>query len=681
MPFEPLLSPSTVQPGNFGKRYARTLDGNVYVQPLYLPGVTVRGKGVHNVVLTATAHNSVYAFDADSNAGANAEPLWQANFLDPAGGVTSVPSADVGCSVIAPEIGITGTPVVDPAALILYVIAETKEPGPSYVYRLHALDVTTGLEIEGSPVRIEPAGFNAAAQKQRTGLLLANGKVYSTWSGICDLGEYEGWVMAHDARTLEMKSAWHDSPDKRGGSFWNGGAGPAADAAGSLFVITANGPFNADAGGSSYGDSFLKLNPDLSVADYFAPFNREYLDANDIDLGSAGAVLLPEETGTAEHPHLLTSAGKEGRLYLIDRDRMGKAQTGSDAGAVDSQPAFTHSMFGSPAYFLGRVYVTPEYSPLMAIPVANAAFDSNSAVHAANGSGELGATPSISSNGATNGVVWIVPFTGGGVLEAYNAADLSRLYSSAADPADSLGGWSEFAVPTVADSKVFVGAGKQLVAYGVLNANAGQPAAITNAASFQAGTVAPGSLVSIFGSALAKATANARSQPLPISLADVSVKFNGEPAPLLYVSESQINAQLPSDVAVGTATLVVTVSGKPAPPFTVQVAAAAPGIFTDADSHAATVDATGQPVNLAHPATGGTVVSVFLTGMETLSQPVAATIGDAATTVQYAGPAPGYTGLSQVNIAVPNLPNGVYPLIVQLNGVASNTAKLAIGGR
>ena len=681
MPLESLLSPSTVRPGNFGKRYSRTLDGSVYVQPLYLPAASIPGKGVHNIVLVATAHNSIYAFDADSTAGTNAAPLWQTSFLDAAQGVTPVPAADVGCSVIAPEIGITGTPVADPAALTVYVIAETKEPGPSYVYRLHALDVTTGQEMPGSPVRIEPAGFHPAAQKHRTALMLANGYVYSSWSGICDQGEYQGWVMAHDAKTLELKKLFDDSPGGKGGSFWNGGAGPAADAAGNVFVVSANGPFDAGSGGSDYGDSFLRLLPDLSVADYFAPFNQEYLDLNDIDLGSSGAVLLPDETGSAEHPHLLTSAGKEGRIYLIDRDRMGSAQSGSDSGALASLPAFEHSVFGSPAYFQEHVYFAPEYSPLMAFPVANATLGSAYSSRSADNTGELGATPSISSSGAANGVVWVVPFVYGGALEAYDAADLSHgLYSSAADPGDNLGGWNEFATATIADGKVFVGAANQLVVYGILNTTPATAAAVTNAATFQAGALAPDSLVSIFGSSLAIATAGAISQPLPISLTDVSVQVNGAPATLLYVSPLQINAQIPAGTAVGTATVVVTVCGLAAPPFEVQIAAVAPGIFMTADGHAAAITPTGQTINQSNPAGVGSVVSVFLTGLGTTNASVTATIGDAAAGVQYAGPAPGYAGLSQVNVVVPNMASGVYPLVITANGVSSNSAQLAIAG-
>jgi uncharacterized protein (TIGR03437 family) len=672
---EPLLSPVTVQPGKFGRRFAYTLDGNAYTQPLYLPSVPIAGKGVHNVVIVATGHNSVYAFDADIPG----DPLWQISFLDAAAGITAVPFKDVGCAVIAPEIGVTGTPVADPATLTLYVIAETKEPGPTYVYRLHALDVTTGSERPGSPVKIEPDGFVPFAQKHRAGLLLANGRVYSTWSGICDRGEYQGWIMAHDPQTLELLKAFADSPTKKGGSFWNGGAGPAADAAGNLYTATANGPFTADEGGVDYGDSFLKLSPDLAVTDYFAPYNREDLDAADVDLGSSSPVLLPDAAGSAEHPHLMAGGGKEGRIYLLDRDQMGQAQNGSDADALASLPYFSHSLFGSAAYFNRTLYFAPEYSPMAAFQVANASLSLLPSSQATTNTDALGATPSVSASGNTNGVVWISPFVGGGSLEAYDATDVSkRLFTSTADPANGLGGWSEFTVPTIADGKVFVSAGNQLVVYGVLNSTAGTTGALTNAASYAANGVAPGSLVSIFGTNLALATAGAVSQPLPISLADASVRVNGVVAPLLYVSDGQINFQIPAETQAGTATVLVTVCGKASMPFPFQVLPVAPGIFMRLNGDAA-AQIGGSPVSSSNPAPAGSVVSVYLTGFGTGSPVVTATIGGANAPVQFAGAAPGFVGLSQVNVMVPPLSSGAYPLVITAAGVPSNAAQLSVG--
>ena len=302
---EILLTPANVKPGLFGKRFSLPVDGAVYAQPLYLPRVKVAGKGLHNVLYVATGHDSLYAFDADDNSGANAQPLWQVSFIDPGRGIGPVPADDIGCEVIWPELGVLGTPVIDPPAGTIYLIAETKEPGNQYVFRLHAIDVTNGVERPGSPVVIQPPGFVPLSHKQRTALLLSNGVVYSSWGSNCDLGTYHGWVLAHDAKTLKPVGVFNDSPDGNASSFWNGGAGPAADADGNIYVVSANGDFTAGAGGRDYGDSVVKLapTPRFAVTDFFTPFNQDVLNILDVDLGSTGAVLLPDTAGSPAHPH------------------------------------------------------------------------------------------------------------------------------------------------------------------------------------------------------------------------------------------------------------------------------------------------------------------------------------------------------------------------------------------
>src|SRR5690242_7708115 len=284
---EILLAPANVKPGSFGKRFYLPVDGAVYAQPLYLPRVKIAGKGLRNVLFVATTHDSLYAFDADDNSGANAQPLWQVSFIDPAHGIGPVPAGDVGCQVIWPELGVVGTPVIDAAAGTIYAIAETKQPQNTYVFRLHAIDVTSGAERPGSPVVIQPPGFVPLAHKQRTALLLSKGVVYSSWGSNCDLGNYHGWVLAHDARTLKPAGVFNASPDGNASSFWNAGAGPAADAAGNIYVVSANGDFTAGAGGRDYGDSVLKLAPapKIAVTDFFTPFNQDTLNLLDVDLG------------------------------------------------------------------------------------------------------------------------------------------------------------------------------------------------------------------------------------------------------------------------------------------------------------------------------------------------------------------------------------------------------------
>jgi uncharacterized protein (TIGR03437 family) len=695
---EILLAPANVKPGSFGKRFSLPVDGGVYAQPLYLPRVKIAAKGYHNVLFVATGHGSLYAFDADDNSGPNARALWQMSTIDPSHGVTAVPAADVNCAVVWPELGILGTPVIDAGSGTIFLIAETKETGNQYVFRLHSLDITSGTERPGSPVTIKPPGFVPLAHKQRAALLLSHGVIYSPWSSNCDLGAYHGWVLAHDAATLKLLGVYNASPDGNASSFWNGGAGPAADADGNVYVVSANGDFTAGNGGQDYGDSVLKLAPAprLAVEDFFAPFNQNLLDLNDVDLGSSGALLLPDEAGSPAHPHLLFAAGKEGRMYLLDRDRLGGAQTGSDSGALASLPVLPHSVFGNAAYFNGSIYIAPELSPLFAFPVGRASLASTPSARATTSIGSLGATPSISANGDKNGIVWIVSSDSYGTLRAYDAAGLTQLYDSNTKPADSTKGFAEFAVPTIADGKVFVGSSGSVAVYGELPSGPPDSAAVTNAASFDPDAISPGSLISLFGSGLALTTASAPDVPLPISLADVSVLINGVPAPVQFVSPRQINAQVPFEISPGPAAVVVRTNGTPSAAVPITVRPAAPGIFVDAEGQAAALNADGSRNSPRNPAGLGTTVSLFFTGQGPAADPIddgdapsfgealsaalriSATIGGVPAEIEFAGLAPTFPGLAQINLKVPALGAGSYPVVISAAGAASNSAWLTV---
>lgn len=695
---EVLLSPSNVKAGSFGKRFTRSVDGNVLAQPLYLPAVYIPGKRIHNVVYVATGHDSLYAFDADN---ATAAPLWQVSFLDAANSATTVPAADVNCFVAGTELGIVGTPVVDPAALTIYLVAETKEAGSRYVFRLHAIDASSGAEKPGSPVEIQAPGFVPRQYKQRGALLLSRGVVYTSWGSNCDIEPYHGWILAYDASTLSLVSVFNVTPNGAKGSFWNGGGGPAADADGNVYHMSANGDFD---GVKNFSDSFLRFSPapNMAVTDYFTPFNQALLDTGDIDVGSSEPLLLPDEAGNAEHPHLIAGAGKEGRIYLLDRDRLGHAQFNVDSLAVASLSELGHSLFGSMAYFDGHLYIATEYSPLRAYTISNAAVGSAPSSSSSFQSILLGAVPSVSANAASDGIVWISPYGPSGSLQAYDAADLSKqLYSSATVPGDAPGSWAEFSVPTIADGKVFLGTANGLVAYGLLNPATPVVAAAANAGSFEPDSAAPGAIVSIFGSTLSMATASASAVPLPTSLADTNVTVNGLPARLLYVSPTQINVELPYITPPGPVRVVVTSAGAASTPFATQVSPAAPGIFTDAAGQAAALDDGDgdDAVDAGHPAKAGSVVSLFLTGLGAVNAPVragqpgplsplataaatvTATVGGLPAEVQFAGLAPGYAGLAQVNLVVPPLPTGVYPVIIVVGDAMSNSALLNVSGQ
>lgn len=503
--------------------------------------------------------------------------------------------------------------------------------------------------------------------------------------------------MAFNASTLAPAGVFNTTPNGGQGSFWNGGAGPAADSSGNVYHMSANGDFNAAS--SNYGDSFLRLTPSLALTDFFTPFNQSYLNLNDIDVGSSGPIILPDSVGNAEHPHLIVGAGKEGRIYLLDRDHLGHAQYNIDSLAIQSLAELGHSLFGAMAFFNGTLYAATEYSPLRAFPISNAAVALAPSSRSAYSSTALGAIPSISANGSANGIVWILPNGGSALLKAFDASNLaSELFSSDTLPNDDPGSWVEFTVPTIADGKVFVGVQGALAVYGLLNSAPVQPAAIANAASFNTASLSPGALATIFGSGLSLTTAAASSIPLPISLADVQVTVNGYRASLLYVSPTQINLQLPAGLQPGPAQIVVTVAGQSSPPLTAPVSSAAPGIFLSSASLAAALDDGNHDIDPSNPAQPGSTISVFLTGigpltatvhtgapapatpLATAALTVTATVGGRPATVTFAGLAPGYAGLAQVNLIVPNLPPGNYPIVVHVGNDSSNSPLLSVAG-
>jgi hypothetical protein len=405
---EPLLTPAAINPASFGKLFATPVDGQLYAQPLVVPGVPITtgpGPGPHDVVFAATEHDSVYALDAGDGT-----VLGKDSFLDPAAGVTTVPAADTGTDDLTPEIGITGTPVIDPATSTLYVAVKTKETGDStshYVYRLHALDLGSGAEKFGGPVVIGDTvsdgvsytyvsgpgvngtgdgsvngqvPFNALREFQRPALTLVNGTVYLAFASHGDTGPYHGWVLGYDAHTLALTAAFNDTPNGIQGGIWQAGGKVAADDQGNLYVETGNGTFDAtlDANGfpaqADYGDSVLKLAPDpasgpanqnpngwgLKVVDYFTPHNEADLADGDTDLGSGGPLLLPDAAGSPDHPHLLVASGKEGTIYLLDRDNLGKFDPATDH-VVQELPAAVNGTLSTPAYFNHSLYVVGGY--------------------------------------------------------------------------------------------------------------------------------------------------------------------------------------------------------------------------------------------------------------------------------------------------------------------------------
>ncbi|HTZ58114.1 MAG TPA: hypothetical protein VMB49_08460 [Acidobacteriaceae bacterium] len=486
---ETRLTPQNVNVQRFGKLFTFRVDGDVYAQPLFLGGVDIPGKGRHDVLFIATEHDSVYAFDAYGNPST---PLWQVSLLKD--GFTPVPAGDAECPFIAPEIGITSTPVIDPNTGTLYVLARTKDRAilfnGIYAQRLHALAVTTGVEKFGGPTEIQAsmAGkgtgssggtlkFNPLRDNPRAALLLNRGTVYLTWASACDVGPYHGWIMAYDAHSLKQKAVFNASPDGDDSGIWGGDTGPAADQAGNVFVATGNGRFDAEKGGRDYGDTLLKLDgTSLKLSDYFAPFNVDELDSSDSDLGSGGPMLLPDQAGPIRH--LAVVEGKGGVLYLIDRDHMGRWQPGNNSHAVQTI-AVPNGVFGAMTYWNHNLYVLSDSDSLRQFEVQDAKLSPKAA--SPNKFPGISATPVVSANGSKDGVVWLIRSkvwdapSARAALFAYDAANVAnQLYNSEQNAARDRAGMAlRFNIPMVVNGHVYVGASKEVDVYGLLPASGG----------------------------------------------------------------------------------------------------------------------------------------------------------------------------------------------------------------
>ena len=511
---ETILTPVNVNPTQFGKLFTQQVDGQVYTQPLYLANVKIPNSGTHNVVYVATEGDSVYAFDADSNGGTNASPLWYDSMLSPAFGAAAGATTILSTHLTAdmnPQFGITGTPVIDPSTGTLYVVSATDENGV-FPIRLHALDVATGAEKFGGPVTISPTiagtgngstggqlSFDSRWENQRAGLLLLNGVLYIPFASHGDNGPWHGYVLSFNPKTLQLINAFCTTPNGTGAGIWMSGTGLAAEVAdpvnkpfGRMFFATGNGDFNATTpveNGMSFGDSILNL--DLSggvgtVLDAFTPSNQAALNSMDGDVGSGGVVLLPDQGATAAHRHLLVQVSKQNTIYLLDRDNLGgynpqdKAVQEIISVATPTSPG--QGVWGGPAYWNNHVYIGAEMSALKAYTLTAGLLSTTPSSETPQVFGYPGPSPIISANGATNGIVWAVQgdqfnTVGPATLWAYDATNLANvLYSSNTNSTRDYAGTAlKFAVPTVANGKVYVGGtgatrfGGVLNVYGLLN--------------------------------------------------------------------------------------------------------------------------------------------------------------------------------------------------------------------
>jgi outer membrane protein assembly factor BamB len=478
-PDETLLMPANVNSKSFGKLFRDQVDGFVYAQPLYVAGVSIPGKGRHNVVYVATESDTVYAFDAD-RAG---PPLWRASLLE---GGTPVPSSVVGCGQIVPRIGITGTPVIDRATGTLYVVSMVRHrssPRDSFAQRLHALDIATGKEKLGGPVTIagsvagKGAGskdgkiaFDAFTHLNRPGLALANGVLYIAFGSHCDIGDYHGWVFAYGAAHLRRRAIFNVTPNGSEGAIWQTGDAPAIDAQGNVYVLTGNGTFDAASGGADYGDSFVKLAGNtLRPLDFFTPYDEKTLDQQDLDVGSGGPVLLPAQPG---HPPLVVGAGKNAVLYVLNRNRMGRFNPKDNSQIVQEIRGEIAPNFSTPAYWNGHLYIGSIGQPLKEFALTGGRLSAAPVSRSADKFNYPGTTPSISSSGDKNAIVWALETSGymagkPAILRAYDATDLAhQLYASSSHAPGGAG--VKFTTPMIAHGRVYFGTQNSLEVYGLL---------------------------------------------------------------------------------------------------------------------------------------------------------------------------------------------------------------------
>jgi len=484
---ETTLTTSNVTSAKFGKLGFYSVDGLVDAEPLYASNLAVPGNGTHNVLLVATEHDSVYAFDADSGAA-----IWQVSLL----GSGETTSDDRGCGQVTPEIGVTSTPVIDrtqgPNGAV-YVVAMSKDGSGNYHQRMHALDLALGTELFGGPTEIQATYpgtgdssngtsvvFDPGNYKERAALLLLNGVIHTGWASHCDARPYTGWIMGYSETTLAQTSVLNVTPNGNEGAIWMAGAGLAADSSGNIYFLDANGDFdtNLNAGGfpsdGDYGNAFMKLSTSggqLAVADYFEMDNGVAESNSDTDLGSGGAMVLPDlSDGSGNTWHLAVGAGKDGNLYVVNRDSMGKFSSSNNNIYQELSGGLPGGVWAMPAYFNNTVYYGSVGNQIQAFTITNATLSTSATSQTANSFGYPGATPSVSANGTSNGIVWAVENNSPAVLHAYNAANLNELYNSnqASGGRDQFGSGNKYITPMIVNGKVFVGTPNGVAVFGLL---------------------------------------------------------------------------------------------------------------------------------------------------------------------------------------------------------------------
>ena len=696
-PNETILTQQGVGGGAFGKVGGFPVDGQIYAQPLYAGGLQIPGQGSKNAVFVATMNNTVYAIDADNPSAT--VPLWQVNL-----GLAVPSSAIPELTDVDPQVGILSTPVIDPNAQVIYAVAETFERGAP-VFRLHGLSLIDGHEMMNGPVVISAyvpgsasdavdgmVQFNPFWHLQRPGLALANGMVYVAFGSHGDAGDYHGWVMAYQSSNLPQQTAvFNTTPNGTGGGIWQSGHAPTIDAAGNVYIVSGNGDFD---GAANFSCAVVKLSgTNLSVLDWFTPAEWQYLNANDLDVGSTGAIL-------AQAGSLVVAGDKGGRLINLPSAQLGGVEStrGADDFAASTAGIFDLALWQTSA---GEVLFQHDLNGYLKAYSVTATGITQTPVSIGTWRGDsLYQGLAVSSNGPDNGIVWET--TGDhtqpgvpGMLHAWNASDLTQeLWNSNLQAGDVLGSFAKFVSPLIVNGRVYVPTfSNQLVIYGMKSQAGGtvvtpQVSAVLNGASFIQGAVSPGEILAIFGANLGPGLLQSaqldQNGNITSALAGTQVLFDGIASPILYVSADQVGTVVPFGVT-GTTQMVVANGAGQASSASLTVAAATPALFTSSglgSGQASALNEDGTTNSPTNPESAGSLISFYATGLGQTTPPgtdgaistvlaapnlpVSVLIGGLPAYVVYAGAAPGLVeGAFQINVRIPPLaPSNTVVLVV-----------------